>query len=101
MRRCGYNQAQLAKEAGITPPALCKILKKERTPSSDVLVKIATALEVSLDYLVGKSNKVEFSDLIQNQDIQLFYKNFSELSHSDKEQVSMMIEILKSRKKAK
>lgn len=92
------NQAQLAKLAGITPGALSQILSKERTPSSGVLVKLATALSVSVDYLVGRADDVDLSDLLQNEDAQMLFRDLTNLSPSDKEQIRMMMEILKQRK---
>jgi transcriptional regulator with XRE-family HTH domain len=93
------NQAQLAKVAGITPGALSQILAMERTPSSGVLVKLATALGVSVDYLVGKAEETDLSDLLQNEDAQLLFRDLSNLSHSDKDQIRGMIEFLKQRNK--
>ncbi len=97
MEELKLNQAQLAKNAKITPAALSQILNKERTPSTEVLVKLARALGVSVDYLVGQSKDVEFHDLLQNSDVQVFFREFSGLSQSDKDQVKMMIEILKKK----
>lgn len=91
------NQAQLAKLAGITPGALSQILAKERTPSSGVLVKLATALGISVDYLVGRSEDTDLNDLLQNKNAQLLFRDLSNLSQSDKEQVRTMIDFLKQR----
>lgn len=93
------NQAQLAKLASITPGALSQILAKERTPSSEVLVKLSSALGVSVDYLVGRSETSDLSDLLQNEDTQLLFRDLSSLSQSDKEQIRGMIDFLKHRKK--
>lgn len=92
------NQAQLAKLAGITPGALSQILSKERTPSSGVLVKLATALSVSVDYLVGRSEETDLTDLLQNEEAQLLFRDLTNLSPSDKEQIRLMMEMLKQRK---
>jgi transcriptional regulator with XRE-family HTH domain len=92
------NQAQLAKLAGITPGALSQILSKERTPSSGVLVKLAAALSVSVDYLVGRSEETDLSDLLQNEEAQLLFRDLTNLSPADKEQIRMMMEMLKQRK---
>lgn len=96
----GVNQAKLARSAGITPAALSQILSKDRTPSSEVLIKIAKALGVSVDYLVGKAEDVELNDLLQDEDVQLFYRNFSGLTLNDKATIQLMIETLKKQKKS-
>ena len=93
------NQAQLAKVAGITPGALSQILAKERSPSSGVLVKLAAALSVSVDYLIGRSDDTDLKDLLQNTDAKLLFRDLSNLSLSDKDQVRTMIDFLKQRNK--
>lgn len=99
MEELKVNQAQLAKLARITPGALSQILGKERTPSSEVLVKLATALNVSVDYLVGKADDTDLRDLLQNEETQLLFRDLSNLSQSDKEKIIEMMEFLKQRKK--
>ena len=89
------NQSQLAKNAGITPAALSQILSEDRTPSSEVLVKLAKALGVSVDYLVGQSDDVNLSDLLQNEAVQVFFRDFSSLSENDKKTIELMIETLR------
>ena len=92
------NQAQLAKLAGITPGALSQILSQERTPSSGVLVKLAAALSVSVDYLVGRSEETDLTDLLQNEEAQVLFRDLTNLSPSDKEQIRLMMEMLKQRR---
>lgn len=92
------NQAQLSKLAGITPGALSQILSHERTPSSSVLIKLASALSVSVDYLVGRAEETDLSDLLQNEEAQLLFRDLTNLSASDKDQIRLMMEVLKKRK---
>jgi len=101
MEELKINQAQLAKNAGITAAALSQILSKDRTPSSEVLVKLSKALGVSVDYLVGQSNEVTLDDLLQNDEVQVFFRDFSKLSESDKKTIEFMIQALKQKKGAK
>ena len=46
------NRAELAKAAHISPSALSQYTRRKATPSLPVLVHLASALDVSLDYLV-------------------------------------------------
>ena len=46
------NRAGLAKAAHISPSALSQYTRRKATPSLEVLVHLASALDVSLDYLV-------------------------------------------------
>lgn len=46
------NRAELARAAHVSPSALSQYVRGRATPSLDVLVHLAEALDVSLDYLV-------------------------------------------------
>src|SRR5450755_787407 len=46
------NRAELAKAAHVSPSALSQYTRRKATPSLEVLVHLADALDVSLDYLV-------------------------------------------------
>ena len=48
-----WSQDLLAKKIGTSAPIIGRYERNEIKPSIDVAVKIATALEVTLDYLVG------------------------------------------------
>jgi len=93
------NQAQLAEMAGVTPAAISQIENGLRTPTIPVLNSIATVLEVSLDYLIGKSNESELKDLLQHNDIKTFYRGYSSLGSKEKEVIKKHIEFLKSQDK--
>jgi transcriptional regulator with XRE-family HTH domain len=92
----GINQAQLAEKAGVTPAAISQIEKGNRVPSIPVLHSIASVLEVSLDYLMGKTDKSEIEDLLQSSDIKTFFRGFASLNSQDKEFIKKHIEFLKS-----
>lgn len=48
------SQTELAKKVGIHPNVLGRYEREEATPSIDIATRLADALNVSLDYLVGK-----------------------------------------------
>ena len=50
------SQGQLADKAGIHANILGRYERGEAKPSIDIALKLAEALEVSLDYLVGKDD---------------------------------------------
>lgn len=56
MHQYGLNQKDLAKMAGVTESAMSYYIKGERTPRSDVLTRIAKALNTTTDYLLGITN---------------------------------------------
>ena len=52
MKQNGINQKELAQKAGVTESAMSYYVKGDRTPRSDVLTRIAKALETTTDYLL-------------------------------------------------
>ena len=51
--QAGLTQKQLADQIGITKSVVSFYELRERTPSPEVLVKLATVFHVSTDYLLG------------------------------------------------
>lgn len=49
-------QGELAEKVGVHPNVLGRYEREEATPSVEVAAKIADALSVSLDYLVGNTD---------------------------------------------
>ena len=93
-----WSQAQLAREASITPAAVNQFEKGPRMPSMPILHSLANALEVSLDYLAGeKSTPNEFKVQTEWQE---FYRNFQDLSDKDREILKAQAEALKQRSKS-
>ncbi|ALO13852.1 HTH-type transcriptional regulator ImmR [Salinivirga cyanobacteriivorans] len=54
-KKKGISQGQLAKMVGTISVTIGRYERNEIKPSIDIAVKIAEALEVSLDYLTGKT----------------------------------------------
>lgn len=52
----GLTQAKLASKAGVTKQAISCYIRSKRMPRGDILVSIARALDISVDYLVGISS---------------------------------------------
>jgi transcriptional regulator with XRE-family HTH domain len=95
----GLNQAQLAEKSGVTPAAISQIEKGSRTPTIPVLQRIASVLNVSIDYLLGKADESELDVLLHDQNVRTFYRGFQELDPEDKETIEKMVEFFKSKKK--
>ena len=56
----GFSQTDLAKLIDASREAISKYERGEATPSVEIAKKIAQSLNVSLDYLVGDSEKKTF-----------------------------------------
>lgn len=54
----GLSQAELGKAIGTSGDVIGRYERDVITPSIDVIVKVADALEVSIDFLVGKTKMV-------------------------------------------
>lgn len=80
------SQDDLAKRIGVHAPVIGRYERGEVKPSIEVATKIADALEVSLDYLVGHSDLLlEHSVLDRIIDIQ-------KLSNKDQEHLFAMMD---------
>jgi transcriptional regulator with XRE-family HTH domain len=55
----GLTQRQLAIRVGATESAISKYINGEREPRAEVLANIATALDTTVEYLLGKSDGIE------------------------------------------
>lgn len=83
----GWNQAQLAKESGVSPAAISLIEKAERTPSMLVTRKLASAFKVSIDELTGVQSK---SSKDINKEAQIFFRNWHDLENLKEEDKAMI-----------
>ena len=92
------NQAQLAEKSGVTPAAISQIEKGTRTPTIPVLQRIASVLNVSIDYLLGKTDSSELDDLLHDQEVRTFFRGFQSLDPEDKETIEKMVDFFKSKK---
>jgi len=54
-KACGLSQSELGKKVGTSGDIIGKYERNEVKPSIEVAAKIADVLEVSLDFLLGKS----------------------------------------------
>lgn len=61
-KRKGWTQADLASALGVSEPAVNRYEKGGRQPDVDQLVNIANVLEVSIEYLVGRSEDPNIPD---------------------------------------
>lgn len=68
----GMTQTELAKRLGITKSVVSYYELQERTPSPDVLIRLAGIFHITTDYLLGIDNRkmIDVSDLTDD-DIKL------------------------------
>ena len=97
----GLSQAELAVEAGVTPAAISQIENGHRVPTIPVLHRIADVLGVSLDFLIGKTDKSEIEDMLQHEEFKTFFRGFESLDETDKEFIKKNIEFLRTKVRVK
>ena len=97
------SQTQLAKKVGTTNVTICRYINGERIPRIDVVSKIASVFNVSLDYLLGISENVDTENLTKNQDVDIaiLMKSLYSLdgnTHLSKKQIQMIKTLLLANK---
>lgn len=97
------TQTQLAKKIGTSNVTICRYLTCERIPRLDVVTKIASVFNVSLDYLLGLSEDKTIKDYDENSDLNIaltvekFY-SLDNKSHLSKAQIELIKKLLLANK---
>jgi transcriptional regulator with XRE-family HTH domain len=92
-KRKGLNQADIGKKIGINGDAYGRYERGEVRPTIEMAVKIADALEVSLDYLLGKTDaELDNATLKRIQDV-------TRLPEKEKEHVFVFLDAFLSKMK--
>ena len=60
-RSRGYTQVSLQMKTGIEQSLLSKYETGERIPPTETLIKLADLYDVSIDYLLGRTDKPEIN----------------------------------------
>lgn len=94
----GIKQKEFADRVGVSAPAINQFESGEKKPSPDVLTRIAEELGVSTDYLLGAS---EEEKLFINETVAAAFRDFKDLSATDRKIILSNIEFLKSKAKRK
>lgn len=94
----GMSSKELANLTGISQGSISNYLKENSSiPSADVAVKIANALNVSVEYLVsGKNSQIYKKEY--SAEIKTISDIIEKLSEHDKKIVAALVNILKDNK---
>ncbi|MEL3972085.1 helix-turn-helix transcriptional regulator [Rossellomorea oryzaecorticis] len=96
-KELGLNQTELAKRAGLKPPAISQYESGARNPSYDALLKLSNALGVKVDYLI--SGIKDESDYSLDSMSEVLIKIFQSLTVSKKEEIINYAMLLTGQKK--
>lgn len=101
----GLKQEELAKKLSVSPSAIGMYERDLREPNNELTLKIADFFNVSLDYLLGKSdirNPEKQEDPLGLAKIGFNMKDYNPPTETQKEQIKSLIEvIMKDNKKEK
>ena len=92
--KLNLSMTKLAELTGLTISAISQFEneKDDRAPSLDSLQKLANALGVTTDYLLGREEEISDSS------IKAMFRGAQEMNESDKENLIQFYQFLKSRK---
>lgn len=90
-----WSQDELAKKVGTSAPIIGRYERNEIKPSIEVAKKLSDKLGVTIDYLIGGSNKIFDKDLLKK------IEDIESLSEEDRQQVYYVLDMALSYHKTK
>jgi transcriptional regulator with XRE-family HTH domain len=92
----GWNQAELAGKAAMPPSSIAHFEAGARKPSFDTLRRLATALEVTTDYLLGR---VDSPSVAESGDP--LFRDVANLTGNDRDLAKEFVKMLAARRQSK
>lgn len=86
----GLSQADLAERSGLQSSAVSHFENGRRAPSFDNLKKLADALSVSIDYLLGRVEETASS----GPTVQKIFRDLSKMTAADQESLAALADVL-------
>lgn len=94
MEALGMTQAVLADRAGVSRSGITELMKRDRSPSCEFLMKIASELSVSVDFLLGESDEAAIQDIVQHDRVRKLLADFLRLSATEQDRVLEMVKLM-------
>lgn len=95
----GENLDKIAKYLGVSIQTISNYENEKREMTPDTIIKLANYFNVSTDYLLGKSNERNNSTDTKIKDIYMHLAKEAQELNLDKEDVELIINLYKKRKK--
>lgn len=96
----GLTQVDVAEKLGISQPAYASWERGIKKPTQENLIKLSKILYVSVDYLLGNTERKETNDVLEDIEL-LFRMNSKGLTNQEKNIFRKeLIEFMEERKKA-
>lgn len=94
--KLNITQTGLAKAAKLTPAAISQFESGARKPSFDALSKLAKALKVTTDYLLGMKQS-GYDNILADPKVSVMFRGIMDLSEQDKQTMLEFYEFLKTK----
>ncbi len=88
LKQIGKSQVELCDMTGIKPAAMSKYLSGEKIPRTEILMKIANALDVSLYTLLGKDEERSAYEICRSA---LLARSGNELTEEERKELIKLI----------
>lgn len=92
MKEQGLSQKILASRSNVTESAMSYYVKGLRTPSGEVLARIAKALNTTSDYLLGITDNSNLTDEVE--ELKYLQRNLGKLDKSQLKKAEEMLKIM-------
>lgn len=102
--RMKFTQGELASKVNTTKATISNYENGHSSPSNEMLILLSDALNVSTDFLLGKSDtysqteQEEFEAFINNPDLKRWYKELPNSKEEDLQALKQMWDIIKKNK---
>lgn len=95
--KIGLSQAAVAEKLGITQQAYANYERGARQPDLEMLVKLSALFNVSVDYIVGKTDIIDPDKELQGIDFAL-YGETKDLTDEEKQDILSYIRFKKAQR---
>ncbi|MBQ2661857.1 MAG: helix-turn-helix transcriptional regulator [Clostridia bacterium] len=92
MKAKGFSQKEFAKRANVTESAMSYYVKGVRTPSGEVLARIARALDTTADYLLGSTDSIEVPE--EQKELKYLQRNLGKLDDKQLKTAEKMLKLM-------
>jgi transcriptional regulator with XRE-family HTH domain len=93
-QRKNLSQSELAEKTGLQASAISHFESGRRMPSFENMIRLADALTVTLDFLMGRTEQPETAGPTSDQ----LFRYFKQLSNEDQEMLSTFAQFLVEKK---
>lgn len=91
----GLSQSELAHKTGFQPSAISHFESGRRSPSFENLKRLADALSVTIDFLLGRESEPKSAGPIAEQ----LFRDFGRMSADDQESIAKFAKLLAEKNK--